>query len=374
MNFNRNFKLTSLCLLISLSLFGCKKKPGEDYLEPVNVSNTSGESTDPSIAVDSKGTVHIVWKDDTPENKGILYSFKRKGGRWSKPVNLSNASRASSRPQLKVDENDCLHLVWDWSSREIFYLRKPENGKWSSPETIKTVEYALSPEIDVDPLGRVFIVWEAFELMDEWLYFSMREVNGTWQAPMPISSRTISGITGNAIKVDKNGNVYVAWIQHVRGKGNYVFYIVRDMNGHWSEPLPILPSDSSAFFLRPALTSDREGNIHISWCSHDMGFTYMCKPAQGNWQPPEHPEEFGFPWDIGVDENGTVYICYNFTKLVKKPKNGNWEAPFIVTKRRDDYPSSLAIDNEGIKHITWHSRPVDTLPNTEVYYVKVKDY
>ncbi|MFO7676307.1 MAG: hypothetical protein R6X12_08340, partial [bacterium] len=32
-------------------------------LEPVNVSNSPGRSEDPSIAVDSRGTAHLVWTD-----------------------------------------------------------------------------------------------------------------------------------------------------------------------------------------------------------------------------------------------------------------------------------------------------------------------
>jgi len=354
-----------LILLVFLITFCKKAMDNEIYLEPVNVSNNSGCSQCPSIAIDSKGTVHLVWQDNTLGNEEIFYAFKPKSARWSKPINISNDSYPSYLPKLKVDKNDNLHIVWCGSSQRIFYRQRRKDGKWSILEIINTVEPIRELKIDVDSVGRVFMIWSAWTGDIYRIYFSVREINGVWTPPVPI----ISGcqgedIKGIAINVDKKGNIHVVFTQ---GKGRQcIFYIMRDTKGVWSQPLNILPADSMVYL--PVLTSDKEENIHVSWYSFfRLGFVYMYKSLQGDWSLPEHPDLVGFPWDIAVDENGTVYICYSFTKLVKKPKNGNWEKPFIVVQRKDENPSYLVIDNFGIKHIAYHS-------NEEVYYVEVKDY
>jgi hypothetical protein len=79
-----NLLLASLSILVLLSLF-CKKGPGEEnYLEPINVSNNPARSIEPSIAVDSKGTVHLVWTDYTPGEEQIftLLSLKAMFGQF----------------------------------------------------------------------------------------------------------------------------------------------------------------------------------------------------------------------------------------------------------------------------------------------------
>ncbi len=363
-----------LCLLILFSFFGCKKKPGEDYdyLKPVNVSNTPLRSNFPSIGVDSKGTVHLVWTEDVGgAEEHIRYAKKEKDGNWTESVAIPYSLRGRF-PSIAIDKDDKVHLAWqnwvstgNWWGWVIFYSYKPFGGNWSVPETVWAPS-GVSPQIDVDSRGRVFLIWQVGGY-STWVYFSMREIDGIWTSPIPISPRGY--IFENKITVDIKGNTHVIWDEW---DGEYtadVYYTMRDTSGRWSAPS--VPFFIKKFAMRPLLTSDKDGNVHIAW--EDSTLIYMHKSLEGNWSEPEFPGINLVPDDIAVDNNGTVYISYYGTRLIKKPKNGNWEKTFKITEWGAGI-SSLAIDNEGVKHLAWVGYLGDTLDNSDIFYVEVKNY
>jgi len=363
--------LASLSILVLLSLF-CKKGPGEEnYLKPINVSNNPARSIEPSIAVDSKGTVHLVWTDYTPGKRQIFYAFKPKGGVWTVPVNVSNTYRSASHPSLVVDKEDNLHLAWQqWVNGlgwVIFYSYQLPSGGWSTPETIIATGGDVGPKIVVDSVGRVFMVWYGGGYSGR-IYFSLRETNGMWTSPVPLCERGYVDFEPE-IAVDKKGKVHVAWNFWDGGYSSNVFYTMRDTMGNWSEPSIIFAIDSFADY--PVLTSDKDGNVHIAWW--DSTLIYMYKSPEGNWSAPEFPGVGLSPYAIAIDNNGTVYIAYLGPRLIKKTKDGSWEKPILVVRRLGGIPS-LAIDNEGIKHLAWDCTPPDTIDTQDIYYVEVKDY
>jgi len=367
--------LVLVVVIISISSL-CKRKP-DNNLEPTNVSNNSGRSENPSIAVDSRNTVHLVWNDNTPGivqgnqwNQEILYAYKPVDSNWSNPVNISNSPCASRFPCIKVDRNDKIHIVWQDCSPDylwrIFYICKSPGGSWSLPETIWTSGADLVPAIDVDSIGRVFLVWYAGDYSG-WVYFSLRQGDANWTLPINISPRGF--IDSPKITVDIRGNAHVAWSQWNGDVRTDIFYVMRDTNGNWSDTFAIFPTRDISF--TPVLTSDREGNVHITW--NDSALTYMYKSIEGNWSNPEFPVLHGNPGGIEVDANRTIFICYGSTRLIKKQQNSSWAQPLLVYESGNSNPS-LAIDRRGTKHIAWHCTPPDTIDTSEVYYIEIKNY
>ncbi|MCX7785008.1 MAG: hypothetical protein N2201_02085 [candidate division WOR-3 bacterium] len=364
-----------LAIIVSLSSF-CKRKPEENYLEPVNVSNNSGRSENPSIAVDSRGTVHLVWTDNTygiqqgnQWNQEILYAYKPAGGIWSTPVNISNNARASRFPCIKVDGNDNLHLVWQDASPDgywrIFYTFKMINSTpWETPETICTYLGDVIPVIDIDTIGRIFMVWRVGGYND-YIFFSMKDVNALWTSPIPI---TPQGYHANhTITADIKGNVHVAWDEWDGGYATKVFYIMRDTAGNWTQPLAIIPHRWMS--SSPVLVSDKEGGIHIAWV--DTALIYMCKPLNESWSAPEFPASQATPWGIAINNTGTIYISYGSTRLIKKPKNCNWCNPILVY--RGGIKAAVVIDNTNVKHMSWYGTPPNGT-DFDIYYVEIKNY
>ncbi len=108
----------------NFDIFYSTKPSGGSWSTSVNISDNSGGSGFPGLAMDSSGGLHVVWYDDTPGNFDIFYSTKPSGGSWSGPVDVSNNSGNSKYPAIVIDGSSKVHSVWvdnSLGSSEILY-------------------------------------------------------------------------------------------------------------------------------------------------------------------------------------------------------------------------------------------------------------
>jgi len=100
---------------------------GTSFSAPMNISNNSGFSTDPWLAVDPAGNANIVWQDATPGNREIFFSHSTdSGATFSTPQNLSSNSGSSTVTEIVADKNGSLNAVWQDNTpgaTQIFFSR-----------------------------------------------------------------------------------------------------------------------------------------------------------------------------------------------------------------------------------------------------------
>jgi hypothetical protein len=77
------------------------------------------------LAVDSKGTLHVVWTEIVaseersqytlcPYCANLFYRNSQDGGlTWSVPVNLADSFDGTTKPHIAIDQQDGIHVVWD---------------------------------------------------------------------------------------------------------------------------------------------------------------------------------------------------------------------------------------------------------------------
>ena len=85
---------------------------GNTFSKPINLSNNTGFSEHPQIAV-SKNGIFIVWADNTNSNNTEIMFTKSEdnGTTFSKVINLSNNSKNSNNVEISAfDEN--VYVVW----------------------------------------------------------------------------------------------------------------------------------------------------------------------------------------------------------------------------------------------------------------------
>ena len=76
--------------------------------EPVNVSNTSGESERVQIIVDEKD-VYAVWTDKFSENADVFFAKSNDGGKtFDRAINLSQNNGVSAFPRLAISESSMI--------------------------------------------------------------------------------------------------------------------------------------------------------------------------------------------------------------------------------------------------------------------------
>jgi hypothetical protein len=161
-----------------------------------------------TLAVDSAGVAHLVWADSEGANgRGKLNYSKRNltnGTAWETKVIVPAANSdwcGQDNPQLKIDGNGAMHLVWTGCTlksppnawpHEIFamYARSTDGGTtWSTPARIGKTEVGddnetgTRPAIGVGVGNEVFVLYPA-KTGSSYEFYRAQIVNGTPGPPV----------------------------------------------------------------------------------------------------------------------------------------------------------------------------------------------
>ena len=126
----------------------------------------SGNSWNPSIAVDTGNGIYVSWYDYTPGSPEIYYKGSTDGGAtWSALTRLTWSSGSSQFPDITTDSNDNIHVVWhDYTpgNGDIFYKYSTDSGNSWSVNIRLTWNTGNSgyPSTVVDPGSSVKVVWQ----------------------------------------------------------------------------------------------------------------------------------------------------------------------------------------------------------------------
>jgi hypothetical protein len=140
------------------------------WSEPRKINNLSTPYYT-ALALDGGGTLHALWAETVPDDAksprkecancaDVFYRASGDGGRtWTEPLNLSNSVEGSMKPQIKVDDRNGLHAVWEEGVDTIVARGKPVAGAYRhSPDGGKTwgpvVRFTLPVSSDLDEKGK----------------------------------------------------------------------------------------------------------------------------------------------------------------------------------------------------------------------------
>jgi hypothetical protein len=154
-------------------LFKRSTDEGASFGETINLSNDTGNSTDPDIASTYRGNIYVVWRDDSAGTEQILFQRSNDNGTsfgtgLSEHLTLSNNTEQviqAVQPQVTSD-NGNVYVIWSQGSfddgvTDIFFKRSTDGGA-SFGETINLSNTAdsLSSLGSITLLDRdVYIAW-----------------------------------------------------------------------------------------------------------------------------------------------------------------------------------------------------------------------
>ncbi len=210
---------------------------GKSWTKSLNISNTPGESAEPALAIGPDDSIHAVWTDTSKgeKNKDIYYARSTDGGKkWSQDallpaVDISNTAGTASQPTIAVDLQGNVHVAWtDTRSAEshpdIYYSRK-ENDSWAKPINVcNSARISSHPAICCDK-EKVFLTWtdnsEKQNAADVWL--SISSGNGKFTKPMNISDTP--GISTESVAAAADGQLVLAWVDKSTGSKDSAIYV-----------------------------------------------------------------------------------------------------------------------------------------------------
>ena len=93
------------------------------------------DAFNPSIAIDSKNNVYVVWDAGEGPRTQIYYAVYQ-DGEWSEQASITSGDAAAKNPSIAVDAEGALYVLYDKSDGQI-YLRRFA-GVWFTEEALTT--------------------------------------------------------------------------------------------------------------------------------------------------------------------------------------------------------------------------------------------
>jgi hypothetical protein len=148
-------------------LFSRSTDEGANFSSPKNLSNSPGNSLNAQIGVDAKGGVYVVWQENVPavfNNKDIFLATSSDGGaNFSTPTNLSNDTGNSTNPWIAVDGNGAINLSWQDTTSgfsSISFARSQDAGASFATQNLSNDAGPSSDaQVVADSNGNLDVVW-----------------------------------------------------------------------------------------------------------------------------------------------------------------------------------------------------------------------
>ena len=282
----------------------------------------TGNSRIPFIAIDHNDNLHVVWYDDTlgPWGGGIdteIWYINRTNGKWGSAICVSDDASnfntdTSEFPSIAVDSKNGVHIVWEddhndpsWGNdKEILYRNLTSRAGFGSIIGLSGVgvnswnnDESRFPIIAIDPNTDVLhVVWND-------------DTNGTWGTDIEIfysnstngaiwtNATALSGIGINAwnndgsygpwITIDNRSIIHVVWHDDTDSPGEWgfdreIFYSNSTNGAIWlnatclSEQIDhsIRPNDGLS--QEPCIAYDSTNFVHVVW--YDESSLYPWSP------------------------------------------------------------------------------------------------
>jgi hypothetical protein len=201
----------------------------QPFQEPQNISQNSGESKQPTLAISNTG-LFIAWADNTKDPKAnpegdfeILLRISQDGRTFMSPVNVSYTKEPSLAPAL-ASNGDNLFVTWEegTGAKEILFR---QSTLFSFPLNISCSPFQASerPAIAASSaMSEVSIVWEeAVEGKMEIFFSKATDVGIPFSTPTFSTPNNLSHTPGSdsrfpAIAVDSQGNTFITWQETLR--------------------------------------------------------------------------------------------------------------------------------------------------------------
>ncbi len=263
---------------------------------------TVGSGTDPDVAVDSQGHLHLV--------------YVRDGVTWYTEYDYATGSTivpevvvgGGDDPQIALDSNDRAHVAFG----NVFYSHRSGSG-FSTP--VSLVSGKGKPRIAVDSMNRVYVVGMRSTVPRNLLF--VFENNNLIVNGIVVGDNDMGGID-----VDSYGRAHICWRS---GRSlYYTSYRVGEDTGGVSDRSVLISGTASDF--SDIAVDHRDGSLHVTHThSFGGGIDYIHRNGAGAWGT-----DFNYAADhcldgadaiqptTAVDASGFQYVVFTGNQMVPK--------------------------------------------------------
>ena len=366
----------------------------------------STESTEiswmPIVEVDSTGSVHVIWTDYTDYlgsgiDQDVFYKKWESGSGWTTTEVVSTESTGNSlNPDLFIDSSNTIHVVWSDNTNylgsgidnDVLYKKHIEGMGWTAAEVVSTESTfdSITPSVAVDSSGVIHVVWkddtENYEGsgIDPDIFYKQREDLG-WLLTEVVSTESTGISYYPTLALDSSNNVHIAWADQTdylgSGTDNDIFYKQRIDGSGWTVT-EFISTESAAGSIVPSIAIDSSDTIHLAWrdgsdylgCGIDDDIFYKKMIGDSIWTTTEvistESTHQSYQVSLAIDSTDAVHVVWRdetgadsdydiFYKNRDYYRDSWTDVKIISTESTDDAvaPSISIGPKDGI-HIVWY--------------------
>ena len=312
--FTIRYSLFIILLLFSLSLFA------QQWTEPLNITNLGGYSMHPDMMIDHNGVIHVVWSYKiTSSHWLIMYAYSEDDGNtWSEPLDLlQNTELWMSQPHIACDSKNNLYVTYDYNtinpSMMLVYIIVFDGQQWNEPVLVSENMYGSSyNKMIMDNNNQLILGW--YKNGKFYYRFFENSIFSEIYCPYCYEEDKYLPVEGAL-----NTNQEIHWIGS-SSSGNYYgerlqYYLFDIISNSWSEPqMPV--QDTITVGKDIALNNDDiPESVYRKKSTISVGVTTdstMHIKKEGNlWGNPDlvsGRQDYQAGQQIVVDQNNETHI------------------------------------------------------------------
>ncbi|MHA1556452.1 MAG: hypothetical protein ACTSPM_05885 [Candidatus Heimdallarchaeota archaeon] len=330
------------------------------WSDPLALSELDHESSFyPDMAIDSKGNIHVVWKDELYNYGEIFYRiFYPTNNSFSiiQMISNENSYYSSYAPKIAVDSSDTVHFIWSdsYGNSSLIY-RSFDGAVFSEPIIIAENASCNDQYLAVNDQNDVFICWEQPN-NDSRLNIFIRIYSSAQQTWSPIRQITNTSYYSSATDVaaDKNNIFHLVWgessaILETR-EIHYTYFEGEDfIQGNISVISPIDGLTSTT----PKITVDSTNKIHFIWFDFEEFDIYYRNFELDNWSEVKLISGQGVSSNSAIfaDSFNTIHITWRESRIIyykQRTNTSQWSNTIQISKE-ELYAIELSIVADPIR-------------------------
>ena len=366
---------------------------GRTWTAPTRVNSDTGGASqaDPTLALDSANNIYIAWVDGRGGTNDIFFSKSTDGGlSFSANPRVNDVTTSfQTEPSIAVDGQGLVHVAWTdnrnqfTTGPDIYYGNSTDGGLTFNANlrvnNDATGGEQARPAIAVASDRVVFVVWDDPRngARGRDVYFSRStDLGVTWSPNIIVNDDSGNAAQTNAAIAVDAGAIYLAWVDSRTANTAPDIYATRSTNGGVTFAASVPVSDDNGLMVQvtPAIAA-RAGTVHIAWSdARTFGSTgldiYRASSTDGiAWSPNLKVNDDTLVTNdqssptIAVDAAGNVFAAWLDERIFLDVYAGSLDvevptanAGLDRTVDQDNivqFDASASSDNLGIASFYW---------------------
>lgn len=311
---------------------------GSSWSTATQISDGASYCTSARAALDSSGSIHVVWQQTKTGGAGDIMYRKRTGGTWGSIKNITangpGTSYGSVDPDIACDYSGSgVHVVWhdDFLNNgfQAYYAKSTDGGAtWPGQAgwyQLSTGDYGKGPSVVVDRSNNVHCFWvDRFGGSANLLGYR-KNTAGTWGAAVNLGSKAFERGC-----VDSNNVVHVIYSSATTGHTE-MYHDWVSGNGLSGANENVSTGDNTCKAASGAIAVDAGNVLHCAWQERkgDCSLGPYILYSKGVYStPPSAVTSF----TATAASNSQINLAWH------NPSNANF-AGTVIRYRFDTYPT-----------------------------------